>query len=136
MSRTNDFRAAIRQAELDRSLDGSWLIFLEIIIAGTAAGFYFRSATIGVGAMITLSVAVAAISASAKATAIALRLVHGFYSIGIFCFVVSAFSPLPGGPAERVGQLIGFAVLSFLLAFVPSFLHDGAFRSQRDFSRE
>lgn len=136
MSRTNDFRAAIRQAELDRSLDGSWLIFLEIIIAAAAAGFYFRSATIGLGTAIMLSVAVAAISASARATAIALRLVHGFYSIGIFCFVVSAFSPLPGGPAERVGQLIGFAVLSFLLAFVPSLLHDGAFRSQRDFSRE
>lgn len=136
MSRTDDFRAAIRQAELDRALDGTWLIYLEILLIALAVGSTLHSVFAGVLVLISLLVALALVPHSPRAASITLSAVYVFYTVVITALFVSSFWTTANTLGQHVGQIIGFLLLSGFLGLIPTALHDSAFRTQRDISRE
>lgn len=126
MSRIDDFRAAIRQAEFDRSLDGTWFVFLETGALAGGIGFVSDSWWAGGGAFISLFILTALVGASARLSAVACKMIFVAYATLIFGLLFS----LAYGPAEVAAS----AVVAVLISCLVTALHDTAFRSQRDIS--
>lgn len=126
MSRTDDFRAAIRQAELDRSLDGTWFVVLETAVLAGAVGLLANSWWVGAGVFFSLFFLTALVGASARLSAVACKIVFIAYASLIFGLLYS----LAHGP----GEIAASAVIALLISSLVTALHDTAFRSQRDIS--
>lgn len=134
MSRSDDFRAAIRQAEFDRSLDGSWLIFFEVAVVAAIPAIFTGSGLVGLLSFIVLLIALAAISTSKRAVAITLKIVFAAYA-AFFFSALYAFSTIPADTLGAITHIIIIGIISAGLASIPTAYHEGAFRTQDDLSR-
>lgn len=134
MSQTNDFRSAIRQAELDRSLNGAGLIFFELAVIACGAGIFCGSALLGLLVFFVLLLILGAVSTSKLAVTVTLTVVFAAYA-SFFFAALYAFSTPPTDPHNAAVELIITGIISLALASIPTVYHHGAFRTLDDVSQ-